>query len=277
MCAHSLDGGLTWSPTGEPAFTGVDPAVTDPGLLGVPGACGGLHGHLATDNEGRLFLPKEHCGYPWIAVSSDGGLTWTRTRVSNQIKIAENDPQVAVDPAGNVYYTWWDDKHQLPYLSISRDHGKTWSTPLMIAPPGVHEVNFPTIAAGETGKIALTFPGTPVNNRDDATRPWNSYVVVSPDALSDDPTFYSNIANPANDPVYRGNCLGRCGRMFDFLYVLVSPFDGTVWATAVDTCTAKDGCNSAFGVTSTDMRGIAIKQFGGPLVGTAPCTTKRCR
>lgn len=268
-CAHSLDGGLTWSPTGEPAFTGVDPNA------GGDGICGGLHGHLATDSQGRLFLPKEHCGQPWVAVSADGGLTWNRVRVSDQIGIAENDPAVTVDPADNVYYVWWDDKHHLPYLSVSRDHGATWSTPRMIAPPGVYEVNFPTIAAGAVGKIALTFPGTPIDDRSDATRPWNSYVVLSTDALSDNPTFYSNIANPANDPVYRGDCLGRCGRMFDFLDVVVSPADGMVWATAVDTCTSKSGCNSASGTTSDDMRGIAIKQLTGPVVGTQPCGSAR--
>ena len=32
----------------------------------------------------------------------------------------------------------------------------------MIAPPGVKEVNFPTITAGDAGHIALTFPGTMV-------------------------------------------------------------------------------------------------------------------
>jgi hypothetical protein len=207
-CAHSLDGGLTWSPTGEPAFTGFDPAVTDPGIAGVPSACGGLQGHLAADGAGRLFLPKAHCGRPWLAISDDGGIIWRRVLVSSQIKTAAGDPAVTVDPAGNVYYVWWDDKHHLAYLSISRDHGATWSAPRMITPPGVYEVNFPTITAGQTGKIALTFPGTPVNDRTSATRPWNSYVVLSTDALSANPTFYSNIANPANDPVYRGTASG---------------------------------------------------------------------
>jgi len=102
-CAHSLDGGLSWSPTGEPAFTGYDPAVTDPGLAGVPSACGGLQGHLAADSQGRLFLPKAHCGRPWLAISDDGGLTWRRVLVSNQIKTAAGDPAVTVDPAGNLY------------------------------------------------------------------------------------------------------------------------------------------------------------------------------
>jgi hypothetical protein len=65
--------------------------------------------------------------------------------------------------------------------------------------------------------------------------------------------------------------------MFDFLHVEVSPSAGMVWATAVDTCTAKDGCNTAAGTSSTDMRGIAIKQLAGPFVGVQPCGRKKCR
>src|SRR5207247_1074417 len=67
---------------------------------------------------------------------------------------------VASDAAGNLFYTWYDATNRLPYLSHSTDHGRTWSTPLMIAPPGVRQVNWTTIVAGDRGRIALVFPGT---------------------------------------------------------------------------------------------------------------------
>jgi len=71
-----------------------------------------------------------------------------------------------------------------------------------IAPPGVHEVNFPTIDVGDPGKIAITFPGTTSTlGHKDLTRTWNSYVVVSTNALAANPLFLSNTANPKNDPV----------------------------------------------------------------------------
>ena len=76
--------------------------------------------------------------------------------------------------------------------------------------------------------------------------------------------------------------------MFDFLDVVGSPSDGTVWASAVDTCTTKDSCNTVAapgndddagdsGVAS-DMRGIAIKEVSGPrLYATAAgCKKKHC-
>src|SRR5437867_250907 len=76
-CARSLDGGRTFAQTATPAYTGEDPAAG--------GFCGGLHGHVKPDPDGRIFLPKDHCGFPWLAISADGGDTWTRTKVSKSI------------------------------------------------------------------------------------------------------------------------------------------------------------------------------------------------
>jgi len=258
-CARSLDGGRTFAQTATPAYLGVDPAAG--------GFCGGLHGHVKADPQGRIFLPKSHCGYPWLAISDNGGDIWTRVELSTQIGAA-GDPALASDTAGNLYYVWWDWIHHLPYLSISRDHGATWTTPLMFSPPGVFEVNFPTITAGDPGKIAITFPGTTVNNQSDYTRPWNSYVVVSTNALSSNPVFLSNIANDPNDPIYRGWCDGRCGGMFDFLDIEVSPKDGTAWASAVDTCTGD--CVTNPNAPANSMRGEAIQAVNYPILTVPP-------
>jgi hypothetical protein len=54
------------------------------------------------------------------------------------------------------------------------------------------------------------------------------------------PLFQSNIVNPANDPIHSGDCPSRCGRMYDFLDAVISPTDGSVWASFVDTCTHTD-------------------------------------
>jgi hypothetical protein len=274
-CARSLDGGMTFSQAGGPPFpTGV---AAGNGFI-----CGSLHGHGVSDSKGRIFLPQGRCGIPTLAMSDNAGLTWTTSEVTQGVRTAGTQAAVAVDAADNVYYTWWDNLHHLPYLAISRDHGKTWGKPMMVAPPGVHEVNLPTIDAGDAGRITLTFPGTTLVNEDDdakpptdKTRPWNSYVVVSTNALSAKPLFLSNIANPTYDPVHRGDCLGRCGNMFDFLDVVVAPGDqGRIWATAVDTCTSVKKCSTtrvagnnnntgSLGATD-DMQGVAIRQISGP-------------
>ena len=91
--------------------------------------------------------------------------------------MADHEVTLAVDKADNLYAVWQDGTFRLPFLSVSRDHGMSWSTPRMIAPPGVHEVDFPTITAGDPGRIAVLFPGSESQNFNDPTRPWNLYVV----------------------------------------------------------------------------------------------------
>jgi hypothetical protein len=269
-CSRSVDGGFTFEAAGVPAYPGVEGTTI----------CGGLHGHLAADSAGRLFLPKAHCGQlgfapdppPEVAVSSDAGATWQRgnlNTVANHLKMPHHEVSAAVDSAGNVYAVWWDDVHRLPYLSFSTNHGMTWSTPRMIAPPGVYEVNFPTIAAGDAGRIAVTFPGTTVDNQSQATRPWNSYLVVSTDVLGPDPLFVWVTANDTADPVHRGTCLGRCGGMYDFLDIQTSPKDLTFWATASDTCVSS-ACKSGSTQLKSPGDGIAINQLGGPSLKQPP-------
>jgi hypothetical protein len=157
----------------------------------------------------------------------------------------------------------------LPFLSVSRDHGQTWSTPVVFAPPGVHEVNFPTIVAGDPGRIAVLFPGSESSDRDDPARPWNIYVVVSVNALDADPTFTWTTANDPGDPVHRGGCgPGRCeaedgGSMFDFLDIQVSPADGMFWGTASDTCIGECVTNPQ-APKLRPGQGVAIRQLKGP-------------
>ena len=286
-CGRSLDGGETFDPA-----LGADGGIAYPGYdLEAGGLCGGLHGHGDTDSAGRVFIPKGHCGYPWVSISEDGAETWTRVKVSNEIGAAATHLAVATDDADNVYLTWWDPQEHLPYLAISRDHGKTWGTPLMIAPPGVREVNFPVIEAGDEGRIAVNFPGTTVGDQDDDARPWNQYIVASTNALSDNPTFVSTTANPVDDPIHRGDCVQRCAGMFDFLDIQISPHDGDIWATATDTCTNDpddpeeaddettncvdnpddaDGNGPNGAGVANDEEGLAIRQLSGPVLITDP-------
>jgi hypothetical protein len=81
QCARSLDGGRTFLPSGYPAFMGVEGPIDGSPNSGPATLCGGLHGHIITDPTGRLYLPKGHCGQPWVAISDDGGATWRRFQV----------------------------------------------------------------------------------------------------------------------------------------------------------------------------------------------------
>jgi hypothetical protein len=277
-CMRSFDGGLTWTRAGAP-YLGVE--TDHPGVL--LSVCGGLTSHLRTDSAGRVFLPAGRCGHPRISISEDAGLNWERVFVNTDIPTAadEHETTSAVDGADNLYMTWWDENDRLPYLSLSRDHGRTWSAPLMIAPPGVQEVNFPTIDAGDEGRIVIHFPGTVVADRTDAQRPWNLYEIVSTNALEDEPLFVFTTANDPAKPVHRGNCgPGRCAGMFDFLDVVVPPAEVPLsargfWAAGVDTC---DTACEQFGSAAGGMDGIVVRQVAGPALRAswhAPVSARR--
>jgi hypothetical protein len=277
-CARSTDGGRTFVPTASIAYVPTTSGGPDgdqgdvrqtslPG--GVNGYCEGLTGHGQADSTGRIFLPWP-CFGPWVGVSSDAGDTWHAVRLAQGTGIGTSPragtTSMAVDAADNLYYVWWDQTWFVPYLSTSRDHGATWSTPRMVAPPGVRETNLITIGAGAAGRVVMTFVGTTDADQSHADRRWDHYTVISTDALSNDPTFLSSITSPDGDPVHRGACQGPCAGMLDFLdEPTVAPdAHGTVWAPAVDTCTGDCAGPRGTGAQATDSQGFVVRQLTGP-------------
>ncbi len=260
-CSKSLDGGITWVDTGSPAYPGLDPDAEDPGVdpngpggdPDVQGQCGGLHGHGYVGADGTVYIPKGHCGQPWLSFSKNEGLTWTRVQVAKN-GVAHHEAGVAADKKGNIYYTWVA-RDRLPYLAISRDEGKTWTKPMMVGAPGVKESNLPGIDAGAPGKVALVYmgsensPGPPFPEAPECTAiqscpapegyekvTWNGYMTITTNALAKDPVFYSTTVNDKRDPLIRQNCgPGRCRAAYDFIDIVIAP-NGEVWAAFVDGC-----------------------------------------
>lgn len=248
-CSKSLDGGLTFSPTGTPAYKGVDPQSEGASL------CGGLHGHGFVDSKGNVYLPRGYCGKASLAISRDEGLTWETHRVDGGAFEGDADPSVTVDNKGNIYYLFIG-ADRMPYLTVSTNKGKKWSKPVSVGAPGINEANLPSIDVGDPGKVAFLYmatengPNKPKFGKDcrpecptaedyaDAT--WNAYMSVSYNALDKDPTFYTTTANNKKDPLLRGRCgPGRCsGRIpgiLDFLDMVIDP-EGQPWAALVDEC-----------------------------------------
>lgn len=253
FCSKSLDGGLTFAPTGTQAHGRVDPSSGD---SGVPFVCGGTTGHGAVGPDGTVYLPRVDCGQPWIAISHDEGTTWQR------IQIADNGGQgheagVAVDVEGNVYMIWTSNRDTLPYLSVSRDRGQTWSEPSRVAPPGVVQGVLPGITVGDPGKIALVYMGT---DSADASY-WNGYVSTSTTALAKDPVFLTSRIGSPEDPLSFGSCLHRCDGLGDFFDVVIAR-DGTAWAALVDGCVSCDGKNG-------DEQGVMVEISGGAPLRTS--------
>ena len=259
-CTKSLDGGITFHPTGSPAFAGIDD-----GSL-----CGGLHGHGVVGADGTVLLPREYCDRPYLAISKDEGRSWTTVQVS-KMETNGNDPSVAVDDKGNIYYLFVGADDRLPYLVYSRNDGKSWSKPVMVGAPGLREANLATLDVGDPGKVAIAYMGSTnvkitkskdpdeADKRDHLQATWNAYLTASVDVFDRNPTFITGQVNDSDDPIKRQTCgPGRCGRVFDFIDVFVSP-DGTPWAAFTDACVA-DCVSKGFGEMGDEA-------FIGHLVG----------
>lgn len=265
-CTKSLDGGITFLPTGSPAFPGVDPNAEDPGIdPGKPwdpkGQCGGLHGHGHVSLDGTVYLPKGHCGQPWLAISKNEGATWEVVQVAKN-GVAHHEASVATDRKGNIYYAY-SARNRMLYLVVSRDGGKSWTKPMMVAAPDVNETNLPSIDVGGVGKVAMAYmgttnspgfpfpvsPGTTTNPdcfvaqlpcpppEEYKNTTWHGYVTVTRNALAKEPVFYSTTVNDKRDPLKRTTCgPGRCGlTILDFIDVTIAP-DGQVWSSWTDAC-----------------------------------------
>lgn len=242
-CSKSVDGGVSWTGTGSPAFLGFAQ-----GEGGSVEQCGGFHGHGVVGPDGTVYLPKEYCGQPWLGISHDEGLTWEQVQVANNTtERLGSDTSIAVDKKGNLYYAY-ETQDQRLHLVTSTDGGATWSRPLMVAAPGVKEVNLPTLDVGAPGKVAIGYVGSTnspyakcapqcsADHYKDTT--WNGYITMTVDALSKSPTFYSAPVNDPRDPFTRGRCdfdSGRCGSMLDFMDIEISP-NGQPYAVYVDAC-----------------------------------------
>lgn len=258
FCSRSLDGGISFLPAGERAY----PAYEGEKF------CGGQHGHGVVDGDGVVYLPAEFCGRPFLATSKDEGRTWKRFRVSPMRHVEGPDPAVAVDDAGNLYYTWIGPD-RLPYLTTSRDAGKHWSRPVMIAAPGVKEAAHVTVAVGAPGRLAFAYMGS-TNSRfarcagKRGCHPsyvgvkWNGYLAMTTNAWSRDPRFYSAAVNSLTEPLVEGTCgPRRCDWLLDFMDVVVGP-DGSPWGTFVDTV-GTDDSDFHEGVVGRLVEGPALR------------------
>jgi hypothetical protein len=123
-------------------------------------------------SQGGLGLD---CPCPWqiyIAKSDNGGDTWTRHKVAD-IAAGANPanifPQLTIDRAGNLYYTWSQDNFPLDdpdgmgeqdvYYAYSQDGGLvgTWAKPINLTKSNNDSAIFPWMIAGDKGKVDLVY------------------------------------------------------------------------------------------------------------------------
>ena len=157
-----------------------------------------------------------------IAISRDEGATWTHQTIAlTQIQNIYIQ-STAVDADGNLYIAWTGPS-TLPYLTISRDRGNTWSTPIPLAAPGVQQVRTVAIAARRPGEIALAYQGTT-----DGTN-FNGYITSTRDALAKRPIYWSATVNDPAEPLVNGSDSQTFGDRILYLTNVIGS-DGSVWA-----------------------------------------------
>lgn len=121
-------------------------------------------------NSGEVSCSQQGtCGYHvvWVAVSTDGGKTFTDNMVYDNpdttVSYGHQFVNLSIDKAGNLYSVYCDN-HNI-YYSYSTDHGTTWSAPVQVN-SGVPMVSgaataiFPWSTANNAGHIDIVYYGT---------------------------------------------------------------------------------------------------------------------
>ncbi len=289
-CYKSLDGGATFTLASYVFPSASSPADFCPALAGNTGV---------VDSAGTTYQPQSCSNGTYVAVSGDEGSSYSWQRVTGAPPSSQlfGSVQLALDGADNLYAMWVDDGGV--ELVISRDHAKTWSKPLQVSAPGVHQIDLPALAAGRRGrcrdhvlrehhgcgrveqggfdeseeadKAATSAGSAGSGDPDQADRqvgssapppPLTPYVTQTTNALAADPVFYSA---PLNDPAkpsftnYAGNASPRA----DFIG---GTYDatGTFWAGAVRQL-GKPASDSSIATTGRVGRLVFHDRVGLPL------------
>src|ERR1043166_3427335 len=162
FCSRSDDGGHTFGPI-IPIYN----SVTD--------RCVGLHGHPKVSPDGTVYVPNKGCGLDTpvignglvnMVVSEDAGATWSVRAVPDSTGglVSKGDPSVAVDKAGVAYLAYQNLNNNHLYVAVTRDKGVTFSPSVDVgALAGVNYSVFPAATAGDAGRAAVAFFGSPYN------------------------------------------------------------------------------------------------------------------
>jgi hypothetical protein len=180
----------------------------------------------------------------WIAVSHDGGQTFTDRAV-----YVNPDPSVSyghqfinatVDQAGTLYVVY-NDNHNLFY-SFSTDAGQTWTGPIQVNQPPSATAIFPWSVACAPGQLNIVWYGTSFYNgaapdNYPASAAWYVFFAQNLNAATVGSTFTQVAATPVIH--YGGVCEGGVSctgnrDLYDDFGIAVSPTTGFASITYSD-------------------------------------------
>lgn len=227
FCALSRNGGITFG-AGVPIYSLLD--------------CGGLHGHVQVAPDGSAYVPNKSCnGHQGVAVSSDDGTTWAVHTIPNSVP-GDSDPAAALGSNGTLY-VGYANGDGTPHVAVSHDKGQTWTYDFNVGSAlGIKNTVFPTAAAGDDNRAAISFLGTTTaGNYQDAanfTGVWHLYTAFTYDGGA----TWVTVDDTPNDPVQRGSiCTAgtTCGNDRNLLDFIGSTIDnrGRVEVAYADGCT----------------------------------------
>src|SRR5438270_8527514 len=189
---HRNTGGTVTGSGGVPGFWAYQSFVApsaDPGLFG-----------SADFNEA------------FVAVSNDGGFTWTDKPVpcsTSKTGLDHNFPNVSVDPAGNLWAAWSDD-HNV-FTAKSTNHGSSWTCSPRISTNTAQAI-FPWLAATSNG-VDLVYYGAPTTGN---SQTWSVYFVQDPTSATGGWATPQKVVSVHSGPVCEGGVSCNGGRqLFD--------------------------------------------------------------
>ena len=135
--------------------------------------CGGIHGHVKVGPDGTVYLPVRECtGNSGLAVSLDGGITWTSHVVPDSLP-GGSDPSIAIGANNTIYYSYTKENpagteiHAHVRVGTLTKTGTpavptiTWGTDTDLGEShGVVHAAFPEAVAGDDDRATVGFLGT---------------------------------------------------------------------------------------------------------------------
>jgi len=221
------------------------------------------------------------------------------------ITVGQDFAPIAIDRAGNLYVTWAQaavdgstgqvsGTSQI-YLAVSTNHGATWGSPVQVtaATPTLLTNLFPSVTAGDPGRVDVVWYGTPTLGSCPAqpcgssaiTGHWSVMMAQSLNAIvngkpNSKPTLttvpVSEVSNHFGAICTFGiSCTTGGDRgLLDFITVTVGLKGeaNVVWADAVNQNSGGTGTSSALIGFSRQYAGPSLYANIGQVSGTAPAT-----
>jgi hypothetical protein len=173
----------------------------------------------------------------WIAISKDGGLTFTDSPVyvnpNINVSYGHQFVNVSYDRAGNIYVVYTDNHNM--FYSFSTNLGRSWKGPFQVNKAPANTAIFPWSVAGDSGKLDIVYYGTSYSSTTTppdnfpSTAAWHVYFAQNLHATTVGSTFSQVAASPINH--YGGVCEGGIGctgnrDLYDDFGVAASPTTG---------------------------------------------------